>query len=112
MLFRSIDFWKVLWKEIRVCLVLGIALGAINFVRIAVFNPTQVTLAVVVTISLICGMFVGKTTGAALPLLAKAIKIDPAIMSAPIITTIVDIMAIVVFFSLAQAAFSLGGLGQ
>ena len=106
-----VDFWKVLWKEIRVCLVLGVALGAINFTRIAILNPDQIALAAVVTISLICGMFVGKTTGAALPLLAKAINIDPAIMSAPIITTIVDIMAIVVFFSLSQVAISMGGLG-
>ena len=102
-----IDFWKVLWKEIRVCLVLGLTLGVINFARIAVFDDGQIKLAIVVTIALVCGMFVGKTTGAALPLLAKAIHIDPALMSAPIITTIVDIMAIVVFFSLSQAAFSL-----
>ena len=101
------DFWKVIWKEIRVCLVLGLALGAINFVRIVIFEPGQTALAAVVSVSLVCGIFAGKTTGAALPLLAKAVRIDPALMASPLITTIVDVLAVAVFFSLSQVVFHL-----
>ena len=99
------DFWRVLWKETRVCLVLGLILGAVNFARMVFMG--QGTLAFVVSISLVCGMLVGKTTGAALPMLAKKLGIDPALMSSPLITTIVDIMAVAVFFSLSKVVFSL-----
>ena len=101
------DFWKVLWKEMRICLALGLVLGAVNFARIAFLGEGQPELAIVVSISLVCGMLVGKITGAALPMLAKAINIDPALMSSPLITTIVDILAVVVFFSLSKMVFSL-----
>ena len=101
------DFWKVLWKEFRICLALGLVLGVINFARIAFLGHGQPELALVVSISLICGMLVGKITGAALPMLAKKLRIDPALMSSPLITTIVDIMAVVVFFSLSKTIFSL-----
>ena len=101
------DFWRVLWKEFRICLALGLVLGAINFARIAFLGEGQPALALVVSISLICGMLVGKITGAALPMLAKKIGIDPALMSSPIITTIVDILAVMVFFSLSRTVFSL-----
>ena len=101
------DFWRVIWKEMRVCLALGLVLGAVNFARIAFIGHGQYGLALVVSISLICGMLVGKTTGAALPMLAKRVGIDPALMSSPLITTIVDIMAVAVFFSLSKVVFSL-----
>jgi Mg2+ transporter (mgtE) len=101
------DFWRVLWKETRVCIALGLVLGIINFARIAFLGGGQLGLAAVVSVALVCGMLVGKTTGAALPMLAKAVGIDPALMSSPLITTIVDILAVVVFFSLSQAVFSL-----
>ena len=103
------DFGRVLWKETRVCLALGLVLGAVNFARIALLGegPAQLELAMVVSVSLVCGMLVGKTTGAALPMLAKALRIDPALMASPLITTIVDIMAVAVFFSLSNVVFSL-----
>jgi len=101
------DFWKVIWKETRVCLVLGLVLGAVNFARIAFLGHGQIGLALVVSVALICGMLVGKTTGAALPMLAKSLGIDPALMSSPLITTIVDILAVAVFFSLSRVVFSL-----
>ena len=101
------DFWRVQWKEIRVCLLLGVSLATINFVRIIIFEPGQAMLALVVSVALICGMLVGKTTGAALPLLAKTVRLDPALMASPIITTVVDVAAVAVFFSLARVAFGL-----
>ena len=101
------DFGKVIWKELRVCLVLGGILGIINFTRILLVGEGQPELALVVSVALVCGMLVGKTTGAALPLLAQKVRIDPALMSSPLITTIVDVMAVVVFFGLAKVVFSL-----
>ena len=99
------DLFKVLWKEVRICLVLGLSLGAISYARIAFMGDGNPALALVVSLALICGMLVGKITGAALPMLAKAIKVDPALMAAPLITTIVDIFAVMAFFTLAQVAF-------
>ena len=101
------DFWKVLWKEARVCLVLGLGLGAINFARMAIFGNGQLMLGLVVSIALVCGMLVGKLSGAALPLLAKAVKVDPALVASPLITTIVDVCAVMVFFTLARGIFAL-----
>ena len=101
------DFWKVMWKEMRVCLALGLALGAINFARIALFGGGGVGLAFVVSVALICGMLVGKLAGAALPMLAKVVRVDPALVSSPLITTIVDVFAVAIFFTLSQSVFSL-----
>ena len=101
------DFWRVQWKELRVCLLLSITLAAISFARISIIDPENILLALVVSVSLICGMLVGKTTGAALPLLAKKVRVDPALMASPIITTIVDVAAVAVFFSLARLIFGL-----
>jgi len=101
------DFWKVLWKEMRICLALGVVLGTVNFARIAFLGEGEALLAIVVSIALVCGMLVGKMTGAALPMLAKKLKIDPALMSSPLITTIVDVCAVAIFFSLSNIAFSI-----
>ena len=101
------DFGRVVWKEARVCLALGLALGAVNFARIALTGQGQMGLALVVSVALVCGMLVGKLSGVALPMAAKALGIDPALMSSPILSTIVDIAAVAVFFSLAQVVFPL-----
>ena len=101
------DFGKVLWKETRVCLLLGLTLGAINFARMALLGGGQMGLALVVSLSLICGMLVGKLSGAALPMFAKLVRVDPALVSSPLITTIVDAFAVIVFFTLSQLVFSL-----
>ena len=101
------DFLRVQWKEIRVCLLLSITLAAINFARICIFQPGNTLLALIVSVALICGMLVGKITGAALPLLAKKVHVDPALMASPIITTIVDVAAVAVFFTLARVTFRL-----
>lgn len=102
------DIFKLLWKEVRVGLVVGAALSVVTFAlytfwlgdmdaTIAQRIPTALTIAVAVYITVI----VAKAIGCTLPLLAKAVHLDPALMASPLITTIVDICSLLVLFSVA-----------
>ncbi|MDR2543105.1 MAG: magnesium transporter, partial [Treponema sp.] len=84
------DIFIILWKEIRVGVLCGICLGFVNFIRIFLMNNMDVLLCLTITLSLFCTILVSKITGSLLPIFAKRIRIDPAIMSAPLLTTIVD----------------------
>lgn len=94
------DGLKVFFKEIRVSLIVGVALAIINFVRVWIMYNIQ--LALVVSLTLIIVIFMAKTIGAMLPLLAKKLKLDPALMAAPLITTVVDAGALVMYFLIAS----------
>jgi magnesium transporter len=91
-----------LWKEIRVALVVGVILSIANGVRIAI-QYHDVKLALVVGSTLICTVLMAKCLGCILPMLAKKLKLDPAIMAAPLITTIVDTGSVLIFFNIAVA---------
>lgn len=94
------DIFKILWKEIRIAVVVGITLTIINGLRIFVqYKSAQ--LAITVGLSITVTVILSKTVGCLLPLLAKKLKLDPAIMAAPLITTIVDILSIIVYFQIA-----------
>lgn len=97
------DFLKVLWKEFRISLVVGAVLGAMNFVRIMIMNPGDPILALTVSFSLLAVVVVAKTIGGILPIVAKALKADPAIMASPVITTIVDAVGLLVYFTIVEA---------
>lgn len=101
------DVFYVVWKEIRVAIICGFALGMINFVRIYLMNGRNLILSFTVTLSLLCTIIVAKTVGCLLPMLAKRLKIDPAIMAAPMITTIVDAISLTIYFSMAKAFLGL-----
>ncbi len=101
------DILRILWKEIRVALICGAVLGIINFVRIYLMNGQNAPLAFAVTISLCATIVVAKSAGCLLPILAKKIRVDPAIMAAPLITTIVDAASLLVYFCVARAIFGL-----
>ena len=95
------DVLKVWWKEIRVAAVVSIALALVNFVRIWVqYHDPAVAAAVCLT--LICTIFIAKSMGCLLPMLAKKLRLDPAIMAAPMITTVTDACSIFVFFSISM----------
>jgi len=96
------DFLRVFWKEIRVALLCGAALAVVNFVRIYLMNGQNVLLSFTVSLALISTVFVAKTIGGLLPMLAKLIKVDPAIMAAPVITTIVDAASLFIYFTIAR----------
>ncbi|MCD8216361.1 MAG: magnesium transporter [Clostridiales bacterium] len=95
------DFPRVLWKEFRVALICGAALGAVNFVRLEIMNPGNTLIILTVVISLYITVILAKTIGGLLPMAAKALKLDPAIMASPLITTIVDAVSLAVYFRLA-----------
>ena len=97
------DLPKVLWKELRVSLLVGVVLSAVNFVRLALTYPGNELIALTVAITMLFTVMLAKTIGGALPLLAKALHMDPAIMASPLITTIVDAASLVIYFSVAQA---------
>lgn len=94
------DFWKALWKEIRVALIVGVLLAVINAIRI-VIQYHDVSLAVTVGVTLMATVILSKTLGCILPILAKKLKLDPAIMAAPLITTVVDTCSVLIFFNVA-----------
>jgi len=101
------DVLKVLWKELRVSFIVGIILSLVNFVRLYLLEGTGLMIALTVCISLFLTVILAKVTGAVLPILAKRLKLDPAIMASPMITTIVDAVALIAYFTLATLLLGL-----
>lgn len=100
------DIFKVIFKEFRISLIISIILAAVNGLRIFIMYR-NLGLAFVVAMSLIATVIISKMIGCALPLLAKKIRLDPAVMAAPIITTLVDTCTIIIYFLIATTIFSL-----
>ncbi len=97
------DILKVIWKEIRVGLLCGILLGSINMLRLTIFSrSTNFWVDLTVSVSMCLVVVVAKSVGCLLPIFAKIMKFDPAIMAGPLISTVVDAIALVVFFNIAQ----------
>ncbi len=96
------DALRVWWKEIRISVICGSTLSAVNFVRILVTGG-QFRIALTVSITLVCTVVLAKSVGCLLPMGAKKLKLDPAVMASPAITTIVDAGALMVFFGLSKA---------
>lgn len=101
---RTRDFLRVMWKEFRIALVVSSILAVINGARILIFyqNPT---LAIVLTLSIIATVILSKLIGCLLPILAKAVHMDPAVMAGPLISTIVDICTTMLYYSIAVQFF-------
>ena len=101
------DIFHIIWMEIRVGLLCGTVLSACNFVKILVVdnfifnNGISLAQAAVVSITLVCTVIVAKFVGGTLPILAKKIGLDPAVMASPFITTIVDAVSLVIYFRIA-----------
>ena len=97
------DSFRVMWKEIRVALTIGVIFGVLNFARIYFFtsDPDRVGVGLVLGLAMIFTIFMAKTLGAFLPLLAKSLKLDPAVVASPMITTIVDVVSLMFYFNLA-----------
>jgi magnesium transporter len=101
------DILRVLWREVRIASLCGIGLGLVNFARIYLMNGKNAVLALTVTLSLFTTVLMAKSVGCILPMVAKRLKVDPAIMAAPLITTIVDGASLIIYFSIAKAVFSI-----
>ena len=103
---RFRDFFKVVFKEFRVAIVVGITLSLTNAVYI-MFRYHDPMIALVIALSLVATILISKMIGCMLPLLANKIHVDPAIMAAPLITTIVDTCSIMIYFQIATHLFHL-----
>ena len=95
------DALRVVWKEFRVGILCGLVLAAANFIRLILQFPGQPLLSLSVVISLLLAVVLAKIIGCLLPMLAEKMKLDPAIMAAPLITTIVDACSLLIFFRVA-----------
>ncbi len=95
------DILRVLWKELRVGLLVGVVLSVVNFGRIMLFEGVGTMVALTVSLSLFVTVVVAKCIGCALPIVARRCGFDPAVMASPFITTIVDAISLVVFFNVA-----------
>ena len=92
------DYKKIFLKELGVSVIVGIALAIVNFIRIYIFRPNDGMLALTVSLSLFVTIMIAKSVGGLLPLGAKKLNLDPAIMASPLITTIVDTLSLLVYF--------------
>lgn len=95
------DILKVVWKEVRVGMLVGVVLSLVNFIRLMLQYPGNTMICLTVVLSLFCTVVAAKTIGCVLPIAAKTLKMDPAIMASPLITTIVDAVSLMVYFDLA-----------
>lgn len=100
------DYLKVAFMEFRVSLILSIVLAVLNGIRIWI-TEGDFLIALVVSLSIICIIIISQFIGCSLPMLAKKIKLDPAVMAAPLITTIVDAAAILIYFNIATRFFNI-----
>lgn len=103
---RFQDLFRVIFKEFRVSLIVGIALALANGARILIMYHSA-SLALVIGLSLIGTVILAKLIGCVLPLFAKRVGLDPAIMASPLITTLVDTCSILIYFNIATMLFKL-----
>lgn len=97
------DIFRVIWKEARVAVVCGATLAVINFAKLMIFDKVGLQVAIVVCLTLLTTITVAKIVGCILPMLAKQLGFDPAVMASPFITTIVDAISLLVYFSFATS---------
>lgn len=110
---RLNDFFRVLWKEIRVALLCGVVLAVANYgrmwlVKIITGSAVESNTFIVVCLAMVCAVIVAKAMGCMLPMLAKLLRLDPALMAGPMITTIVDALTLLIYFAIATVFINNG----
>ena len=95
------DVPKILWKELRVAFACGATLSVAYFAKLMLFDRVGLGVAAVVCLTLIAAVAIAKMIGCSLPVLAKRLGFDPAVMASPFITTIVDALSLVIYFAIA-----------
>ena len=96
------DIFKVIWKEVRVAVLCAVTLAICNFVKILLIDNVSVTIALTVCCTLVVTVIIAKLIGCTLPMIAKKLGFDPAVMASPFITTIVDACSLLVYFRIAS----------
>lgn len=95
------DIFKVIFKEIRVALLIGITLAIANFFKLLLIDRVSITISFIVCLTLMITILCAKIVGSSLPMIAKKIGFDPAVMASPFITTIVDAISLIIYFQIA-----------
>lgn len=97
------DWFRIVWKEIRVAIICGTILATVNFTRIMLtYHNIQATVALTVSLTMVCTVCMAKVLGATLPIVAKKLHLDPALMASPMLTTIVDALTLIIYFTIAK----------
>lgn len=96
------DAGRVLWKEFRISTIVGLSLAIVNFFRIYLFDTVGPMVALTVSFTLFLTVIIAKVVGSLLPIAAKRLDIDPAIMAGPLITTVVDALSLILYFKIAS----------
>ncbi|MBE6763084.1 MAG: magnesium transporter [Ruminococcaceae bacterium] len=97
------DLLSVIWKEFRVSLLCGITLAIVSFLKMLFLDRVELLIALAISLTLIVAVLFAKVIGCSLPMLAKKIHLDPAVMASPFITTIVDALTLIVYFNIASS---------
>ena len=95
------DIFKVIWKEIRVAFFCGVTLAAANFIKLLLVDRVSIKVACVVCLTMLLTVILAKLIGCTLPIFAKMLHLDPAVMASPFITTIVDALSLLIYFGVA-----------
>lgn len=101
------DWWIVVWREIRTAVLCGVVLAVCNFAKLMLFDQVGMSVAFVVCITMTLAVIVAKIVGSMLPMLAKKIGMDPAVMASPFITTIVDAISLLIYFRVATVVLGI-----
>jgi len=104
---KTSDMLKVFLKEFQVSILAGSVLAVVNFFRLVIFEHVNYLMALVVCFSLLCTVVLAKLVGGVLPMVAKKVHLDPAIMAGPLITTLVDVLALSIYFEIASKFLNL-----
>ncbi len=94
------DFFRIIWKELRIALIVSVVLAIVNGIRIQL-TYHDMTISLIVALSMVGIVILGKLVGGMLPIIAKSLKLDPALMATPLITTILDTCSILIYFGIA-----------
>ena len=105
---RMSDLFKIIGKETRVAILCGLTLSLANFAKMMLLDRVGLSVSLVVCLTLIVTVTIAKITGCVLPIAAKRIGFDPAVMASPFITTIVDALSLIVYFNFASMLLHLG----
>lgn len=101
------DWWIVVWREIRTAVLCGVVLAVCNFAKLMLFDQVGMSVAFVVCVTMTLAVIVAKIVGSMLPMLAKKIGMDPAVMASPFITTIVDAISLLIYFRVATVVLGI-----
>lgn len=96
------DTFKIMFKECRVSILLGLTLSIVNFLKLLLLDKLSLTVSLVVSLTIIVAVVLAQLIGCILPILAKKLKLDPAVMASPFITTIVDAVSLITYFKIAS----------